>query len=301
MPIYSSISKLRKSFKILLFFIFVFLQNCDSEIEEGVRKSDLKKDIEFITDYGSIVMRLSDQTPKHRNNFIKLVNKRFYDSLSFHRVIQNFIIQTGDPESKNPDSEKEIGASDLPYRIPAEFKSNLFHKRGALNAAREGDDSNPERASSSTQFTIIQGRIYNDSTLNYQLSRINEWLAYNNIINNPEYKIKFEELQNIIKNRDTTKRELYESIKMDFDSLTKVEVEVMDKYTYPKLHREIYKTQGGAAHLDQNYTVFGEVIKGMDVVDSIAAVSTNKKDKPIKDVKIITARLIKRKKYEPTN
>jgi cyclophilin family peptidyl-prolyl cis-trans isomerase len=301
MPSISSMLKLLKSFKVLLIFLFVFSQSCDSKIEEGVKISDLKKDIEFITDYGSIVMRLSDETPKHRNNFIKLVNQKFYDSISFHRVIQNFIIQTGDPESKKENPEKELGASDLPYKVSAEFKPNLFHKRGALNAAREGDDSNPERASSSTQFTIVQGRIYNDSTLNYQLSRINEWLAYNNIINNPEHKIKFEELQNIIKNRDTTKRELYESIKKDFDSLTKVEVEVMDKYTYPKLHREIYKTLGGAAHLDQNYTVFGEVIQGMNVVDSIAAVSTNEKDKPIKDVKIIMARLIKRKKYEPTN
>lgn len=301
MPSISSMFRLLKSFKVLLIFLFVFSQSCNSKIKEGVRISDLKKDIEFITDYGSIVIRLSDETPKHRNNFIKLVNEKFYDSISFHRVIQNFIIQTGDPESKKVNPEKELGASDLPYKVPAEFKPNLFHKRGALNAAREGDDSNPERASSSTQFTIVQGRIYNDSTLNYQLSRINEWLAYNNIINNPEHKIKFEELQNIIKNRDTTKREHYESIKKDFDSLTKVEVEVMDKFTYPKLHREIYKTLGGAAHLDQNYTVFGEVIKGMNVVDSIAAVSTNEKDKPIKDVKIITARLIKRKKYEPTN
>lgn len=301
MPSISSMFRLLKSFKVLLIFLFVFSQSCNSKIKEGVRISDLKKDIEFITDYGSIVIRLSDETPKHRNNFIKLVNEKFYDSISFHRVIQNFIIQTGDPESKKVNPEKELGASDLPYKVPAEFKPNLFHKRGALNAAREGDDSNPERASSSTQFTIVQGRIYNDSTLNYQLSRINEWLAYNNIINNPEHKIKFEELQNIIKNRDTTKRELYESIKKYFDSLTKVEVEVMNKYTYPKLHREIYKTLGGAAHLDQNYTVFGEVIKGMNVVDSIAAVSTNEKDKPIKDVKIITARLIKRKKYEPTN
>lgn len=297
MPSNSSTLKRLKSFKVLLIILVVFLQSCDSEIVEGVKKSDLKKDIEFVTDFGSIIMRLSDETPKHRNNFIKLVNQKFYDSISFHRVIQNFIIQTGDPESKRENPEKELGASDLPYKVPAEFKPNLFHKRGALNAAREGDDTNPERASSSTQFTIVQGRIYNDSTLNYQLSRINDWLAYNNVINNLEHKIKFEELQNIIKSRDTTKREIYESIKKDFDSLTKIEVESMDNYSYPEAHREIYKTLGGAAHLDQNYTVFGEVIQGMDVVDSIAAVSTNERDKPIKDIRIITAKLIKRKKY----
>ena len=297
MPSILNMLKRLKSFKVLLIILVVILPSCDSELVEGVKKSDLNKDIEFVTDFGSIIMRLSDETPKHRNNFIKLVNQKFYDSISFHRVIENFIIQTGDPESKRENPEKELGASDLPYTVPAEFKPNLFHKRGALNAAREGDDTNPERASSSTQFTIVQGRIYNDSTLNYQLSRINDWLAYNTVINNPKHNIKFEELQNIIKNRDTTKRELYESLKKDFDSLAKIEVEIMDNYSYPEAHREIYKTLGGAAHLDQNYTVFGEVIEGMDVVDSIAAVSTNERDKPIHDVRIITARLIKRKTY----
>jgi len=297
MPSISSMLKRLKSFKVLLLFLAIFALSCDSEIEEGVMKSDLNKDIELVTSYGSIIMRLSDETPKHRNNFIKLVNQKFYDSLSFHRVIQNFIIQTGDPESKREKSEKELGASDLPYRVPAEFKPNLFHKRGALNAAREGDNENPLQASSSTQFTIVQGRVYNDSTLDYALSRVNNWLAYNKIILKPEHKIKFEELQNIIKNRNTTKIKIYESIKNELDSLAKIEVEIMDNYAYPQTHREVYKTLGGAAHLDQNYTVFGEVINGMDVVDSIAAVSTNERDKPINDVRIITARLIKRKEY----
>ncbi|MCB0463546.1 MAG: peptidylprolyl isomerase [Flavobacteriaceae bacterium] len=283
--------------KIVYFVLILFsIHSCDSEIEEGVMKSDLNKDVEMITNYGTIIMRLSDETPKHRNNFIKLVNQKFYDSLLFHRVIENFIIQTGDPESKLQNSEKELGASDLPYRIPKEINNNLFHKRGALNAAREGDDSNPEQASSSTQFTIVQGRVYNDSTLEVALGRINNWLAYNKVIHKPENKTQFEALQNIVESRDSTKTEDYNRIKKKLDSLTKLEEASITKYNYPEAHREHYKTIGGAAHLDQNYTVFGEVVKGMDIVDSIAAVEKNG-SKPINDVRIITARLIKRKEY----
>jgi cyclophilin family peptidyl-prolyl cis-trans isomerase len=274
-------------------FLFILL-GCDKQIEEGVMKSDLSKDVEMVTDLGTIVMRLSDDTPKHRNNFIKLVNQKFYDSLLFHRVIENFIIQTGDPESKNANSDKDLGASDLPYRIPAEVTDNLFHKRGSLNAAREGDDNNPEQASSSTQFTIVQGRVYNDSTLKVAEGRINNWLAYNKVIKKVEHKSKLDELQNLFKNWDSTKIDAYNQIKKQLDSLTEIEEASMTKYTYPDAHREAYKTIGGAAHLDRNYTVFGEVVQGMDVVDSIAAVSTNDRDKPIKDVRIIYARMIKR-------
>ena len=279
-------------------FLLTLLLACDKEIEEGVLKSDLSKDVEMVTDFGSIILRLSDETPIHRNNFIKLVNQKFYDSLLFHRVIENFIIQTGDPESKNPDSKKELGASDLPYRIPKEVNNNLFHKRGALNAAREGDNNNPEQASSSTQFTIVQGRVYNDSTLNVALSRVNNWLAYNKVIKRPKHESKINELQNLFKNWDSTKLDAYNVIKKELDSFTNIELKTMTKYDYPKAHREVYKTLGGTPHLDQNYTVFGEVVQGMDVVDSIARVSTNNKDKPINNVRIISAKMIKRKSYE---
>ncbi len=250
---------------IIVCFIFVF-SACDKEIEKGVMKSDLSKDVELITDYGTIILRLSDETPKHRNNFIKLVNQKAYDGVSFHRVINNFLIQTGD-----------IGqdTSGLSYMIDAEFRSDLFHKRGAVNAARMGDDQNPERSSDGTQFTIIQGNTYNDSTLAIAEKRINTWLAYNKVINKPEHESDLDKL----------------------DSLTNIELMTMDHYSFPEAHREIYKTLGGAAHLDQNYTVFGEVVKGMNIVDSIAGVETDSQDKPINDVRIISARMIKRKSY----
>lgn len=269
-----------------------------SKAQNQIKESDLNKDIELVTDTGTIIMRLSNETPQHRDNFIKLVNEKFYDGISFHRVIEKFIIQTGDPETKKVKSDKEPGATDLPYRIPAEFKPNLFHKRGALNAAREGDDSNPNRQSSSTQFTIVQGRVYNDSTLNVAVGRINKWLAYNNVITNPKHKKLHQELQGLSENWDKSKEPQYENIKKKLDSLTELELESMPKYSYPEAHRKAYKTIGGAAHLDQNYTVFGHVVKGMNVVDKIAGMETNDRDKPVKDVKIITARLIERREYK---
>lgn len=290
--------KFSNSIHHLLIFCFVLIFGFNAKAQGQISENDLNKDVEMITDYGTIIMRLSDETPLHRDNFIKLVNDKFYDGLSFHRVIENFIVQTGDPESKNSNSKKELGDSDLPYRIPAEFNTNLFHKRGALNAAREGDNSNPEQESSSTQFTIVQGKVYNDSTLDVAQGRINKWLAYNNVIHKPEHAKLFKSLQKLFDNWNDSKKEKYAGIKKQLDSLTEIELSTMDLYQYPKTHREVYKTLGGAAHLDQNYTVFGQVVSGMDIVDKIGAAKTNDMDRPLEDVRIITARLIDRKDYK---
>ena len=278
----------------------IFTMSCDSEIEEGVMKSDLKKDVEMVTSKGTLVLRLSDETPLHRNNFIKLVNTKFYDSISFHRIIENFMVQAGDPETKNSETDKTPGATDLPYTIPAELSPNLFHKKGALGAARTGDDTNPLRASSSTQFYIVQGRVYNDSVLNYQLGRANKWTAYNNVINKPENKAKHKELQDLMGNwqeSDSVAKAQYPVLKGVFDSLAEIELENMTLYAYPEDHETAYKTIGGAAHLDQNYTVFGKVVHGLNVIDSIAMVKTDSTDKPLKDVKILSTRMVKRKDY----
>ncbi|WP_164974266.1 peptidylprolyl isomerase [Filimonas effusa] len=209
-----------------------------------LRKRDRKRDILMETTAGSIVLRLSDSTPLHRDNFLKLVKTHYYDSLLFHRVIKNFMIQAGDPVSKNAPAGKLLGDSGLPYTIPAEFRTTLFHKRGVLAAAREGDDVNPQKASASTQFYIVQGRVFTDGKL---------------------------------------------------DTLEQTRL----KRKIPAAHREVYKTTGGAPHLDQNYTIFGEVISGMEVVDAIAAVPTSQgvdKDRPLKDVRILKVKLVKRKR-----
>ncbi|WP_321347059.1 peptidylprolyl isomerase [uncultured Draconibacterium sp.] len=288
--------------------VFVFVA-CDSEVEEGVWKSDLKKDVQLTTDFGTIVLRLSDETPIHRNNFIKLVNQGVYDSVSFHRVIENFLVQTGDVATKPAGQITSNDSAALYYRIDAEFRPDLLHRRGALNAARMGDDQNPNRESDGTQFTIIQGRTYTDSTLALVENRINQWLAYNKVINKAENKAQLDELAGLMDYMDAIyeKRVSTDSltvatieadiaaIKARFDSLTETELTTMELYHFPEAHREIYKTEGGAAHLDQNYTVFGQVISGMDVVDSIAGVETNPADKPIDDVRILSAKMIGRK------
>ena len=141
--------------KLMLCCCLITVLGCDKEIEEGVMKSDLSKDVEMITDLGTIVLRLSDDTPIHRNNFIKLVNEKYYDSLAFHRIINDFVIQAGNPTSKPNKEYSGGGDPELNYTIKAEINSNLFHKRGALAAARSGGFSNPDLLSSGLQFYIV--------------------------------------------------------------------------------------------------------------------------------------------------
>src|ERR1700761_2991392 len=179
------------------------------------------------TSYGECIIRLYNQTPKHRDNFIKLAKKGFYNGTLFHRVIQNFMIQGGDPDSKNAKPGIELGNGDVGYTIPAEFRDSLFHKRGVLAAAR---DDNPTKASSGCQFYIVEGKRFSDGKL------------------------------------DTLENTRLKGRKI------------------PTWEREYYKSVGGAPHLDQNYTVYGEVVAGIDMADGIAAVKTGKNDRPDTDV-----------------
>ncbi len=222
-----------------LFLAIIF--SCNPKLSNGLRKNDLKKDVEIITDEGIIIVRLSDSTPLHRDNFLKLAKEGYYDSVLFHRVIKNFMIQTGDPESKHAKPGAELGNGGPTYTIPAEFRASLFHHKGVIAAAREGDDVNPKKASSGSQFYIVEGKKFTDAGL---------------------------------------------------DSF---EIRRLHGRKIPANQREIYKTIGGTPHLDQNYTVFGEVIKGLNVVDSISFVRTDTNDRPIKDIRIIKMKLIKRK------
>jgi cyclophilin family peptidyl-prolyl cis-trans isomerase len=183
--------------------------------------------VQLHTDLGVMTIALSDSTPKHRDNFIKLIKEGFYDSLMFHRVINQFMIQGGDPDSKRAIPNQTLGMGGLDYRVPAEFTPSLFHKKGALAAARDG---NPEKASSSCQFYIVQGKSFNDTELN--------------------------------------------SISMQRTS------------AMPDSIRQIYKTVGGTPHLDGNYTVFGQVIQGYEVIDKIATLITDGSNRPKRDVRM---------------
>ena len=195
--------------------------------------------VKLTTDSGIIILRLYDKTPLHRDNFIKLVKQHYYDSLLFHRVIKNFMIQGGDPESKNAKPGILLGNGGPSYTIPAEFDSTLFHKKGVLAAAREGDNVNPLKASSSSQFYIVQGKIFTDAGL---------------------------------------------------DSVEKFRLKGRK---IPEAKREVYKTIGGTPHLDMNYTVFGEVESGLEVVDKIAAAPGDSNNRPLNDIRM-KMRIIKK-------
>lgn len=221
------------------------LQTAAAQTDSTVKKKDRKRDVLLQTSKGDILIRLSDSTPLHRDNFLKLVKVHFYDGILFHRVIKDFMIQGGDPNSKTAQAGQPLGNGGPGYTIPAEFRSSLFHKKGALAAARMGDNVNPEKASSGSQFYLVQGKKFTE-----------------------------EELVRLENGRPGAKK-------------------------IPAPQREVYKTLGGTPHLDQGYTVFGEIVKGLEVLDAIASVATSKgadRDRPLEDVKIISAKLVKRKK-----
>jgi len=274
---------MKLSLKIFLFCIYsILLWSCN----EKQNKADEKRvAIEMRTDKGTIILELYNETPKHRDNFIKLANEGILDSVLFHRVIENFMIQGGDIDSKNALPGDTLGNGELDYRVDAEFNPALFHKKGALGAARDG---NLERASSSTQFYIVQGKVFNDSLLTLAENRINGWLADHFCRKDPANKLLVDSLQNAEKKEDMDTYNLYN------DSLTSIAKTYtnFEKYSIPEAQREVYKTLGGTPHLDQNYTVFGEVIQGLDVVDSIAAVKTGPFDRPVKDVRIYSVKVL---------
>lgn len=182
------------------------------------------------TDYGTMVLKLYNKTPLHRDNFIKLVKQHFFDSLLFHRVIRGFMIQGGDPEGKHAKQGQLLGEGSLKYTLPAEFDTSLFHKKGALAAARESDADNPQKRSSSTQFYIVEG------------------------------------------------------ISVTDDEMDRIEQKLHIKI--PENHRKIYRTIGGTPFLDMNYTVFGEVIIGFDVIDKIANAPTDENNRPLKNIRM---------------
>ena len=238
--------------------------------------------VRISTDYGIMTVKLYNETPQSRDNFLKLVNGHFYDSLLFHRIIRNFMIQGGDPESKNAAPGVMLGNGDVGYTIPAEFNDSLFHKKGALCAART---ENPEKAGSGCQFYIVQGKTFTDAELDQFEGNVNNNVraqgVFQNIINRPEnaaLKEQFVRCQQAGQ-RDSLNTLIATVIQPMIDKEKKV-------FHYSAKQREVYKTLGGTPHLDQNYTVFGEVVEGLDVIDKIAAVQTGSGDRPVTDVRM---------------
>ncbi len=227
------------------------------------------------TSYGDIKVVLYDDTPLHKENFLKLVRSGFYNDLLFHRVISHFMIQGGDPESRTAKSGKMLGNGDTGYTLPAEILPNHYHKRGALAAAREGDDINPEQRSSGCQFYIVQGKLFTESEIRQEEARMNE----------KRYQLKV--AQAFTKERDSL---LKAGADANYDTLIHRTMAAVSK-SYKPFHftaEEIkyYTTEGGVPHLDGAYTVFGEVVSGMDVVDKIASEATDQNDRPLKDIRM---------------
>lgn len=245
-----------------------------------------KETVLLETSMGNMKIKLYEETPLHKANFLKLVNEHTFDSLLFHRVINNFMIQGGDPSSKRAKKGDTLGNGELGYTVPAEINPNLIHKKGTLCAAREGDDVNPKFASSSCQFYIVKGSVKTPEDLKKAEDRINK----THYTNAARTVMKSEEGKML--------KALYDKFKMEYktdsaditnkkiEALIKAETDKKPVYAMSDLQKTTYSSIGGTPHLDGTYTVFGEVIEGLDVIDKISAVKTDGNNRPEKDVRM---------------
>ena len=243
--------------------------------------------VKLETSLGDIVVELYNETPQHRDNFIKLVKEGYYDGVLFHRVIKDFMIQTGDGNSKTAGPDDMLGDGDPGYTIPAEFVyPKYFHKRGALAAARTGDQVNPERRSSGSQFYIVTGKIYSSDELQMMSKRMAD-MAKQDIFR----RLVMENRQKIEQLQQAQDQSAIQALQNELIQQTEAEA----AKSAPSMTDEqidAYTSIGGTPHLDGQYTVFGEVIEGMDVVDKIQNTTTGRMDRPTVDIKIIKATVL---------
>jgi len=270
--------------KLLFSFLFIaalFLPIMSFKAPDFTQMKEIK--VLIATDFGQIKIKLYNETPLHRDNFVKLVKKHYFDSLLFHRVIQNFVIQGGDPDSKNAAPLVELGNGGPGYTIPAEFKSKYYHKKGVLAAARDSDLENPSQASSASQFYIVQGKVYNDSLLNLEAKRITKMKLLNTIVNRNENAILYKRYLSYTKSEQAV-------FMKDFEELITKQVEKelpqAKLYTFTPEQIKTYATIGGTPHLDESYTVFGEVYEGLEVIDAIAKQNVDKNDRPLTNIRM---------------
>lgn len=227
-------------------FLLIIVSLLSYSIASG--KSQKYYFVEIKTNKGLIAVKLYNETPLHRDNFVKLCKTKFYDQVLFHRVIKSFVIQAGDPDSKSHKKNVLLGDGELPYKVSSEIVDGLFHKKGVLAAAREGDSINPKRESSSTHFYIAIGRIQTEEDLLKARARINKANKTDNFSFSPDVK-------------------------------------------------NVYQTIGGIPHLDTQYTIFGEVVQGLQIAEQISLVDTDKTDRPLEDIVIISTKVHRLRKY----
>jgi peptidyl-prolyl cis-trans isomerase B (cyclophilin B) len=275
---------------ILILFIFIIiLSGCAQDKKDYI--------VTIKTNYGDMVAILYDETPLHKKNFIKLAQEHYYDSLLFHRVVQGFMIQGGDSNSKKAQPGVQLGTGEIGYTIPAEFNSRLFHERGALCAARQSDEVNPTKASSGNQFYVVQGKVVKPEEMKLmQFDQRKLGQGLQQYIQNPAHQATMDSLN-----------QLYASQNMaGFENKVYSLVPLIEKETGLKIKKEVseektkvYTTVGGTPFLDGDYTVFGKVIQGLDVVDKIAALQVDPMSRPQEDVRMfVSVKEMSRKKIE---
>ena len=276
---------------IALLLMAATINSCGSGSSQNAKAQSSEKETKVLikTTVGDITIKLYNETPMHRDNFIKLVEEHFYDSILFHRVIRDFMVQAGDPDSKTAEKYAQLGSGGPGYNLPAEFVyPKYFHKRGALSAARQADQVNPKRESSGSQFYIVTGKKYSK----YDLQDL-------------EKQLDDQQGQGIFDRLCAQHRDTIMKLQMDNDreGILKLQDELVAKtdeilkaqgpFKFTKEQVDTYMSQGGTPFLDNNYTVFGEVVDGMKVVDKIEAAGTDINDRPRKDIKIITMEIVK--------
>lgn len=241
--------------------------------------------VKIDTSLGEITVRLYDETPLHRDNFVKLAKEGYFDGMLFHRVIRDFMIQGGDPDSKTASPGQSLGTGGPGYTIEAEIRKDLFHKRGALAAARQGDQVNPQRRSSGSQFYIVWGQIYKEGQLR-QLSKQMEMQQMQQIFDTLAMEHRDEVLRLRKERNHAGLQELQDKLVAETEAKFKAMKEKGEISGLSDEQIRIYTTVGGTPHLDGQYTVFGEVVEGLDVVEKIQDAETSSSDRPEEDIKM---------------